>query len=148
MGLESTTVEIPPCLMCQSYCRKYDWQWTNVVHGWRYPGTISRAVRDVLNSTYHDMDRWRETHRMACKLSMFESSGFLSAGTPKSPCVCSSCWQRSGVLTAHFGCLSVYPQLARHLWTYAVARYETCRGMHWISWRTFWALIESVLFQL
>jgi hypothetical protein len=30
--------------------------------------------------------------------------------------------------------------IPRHLWTYAVVRDETCRGVHWISWRTFWAL--------
>jgi hypothetical protein len=29
-------------------------------------------------------------------------------------------------------------QLPRHLWTHATARDETCRGVHWISWRTFW----------
>jgi hypothetical protein len=26
--------------------------------------------------------------------------------------------------------------------------YETCRGVHLISWRTFWALVINVLFQL
>jgi hypothetical protein len=57
------------------------------------PAHFNRAVRDVLNNTYHD--RWISiggpTHCMASTLARFESSGFLPVGTPKTPCVGSSC---------------------------------------------------------
>jgi hypothetical protein len=43
----------------------------------------------------------------------FESSGILPVGTPK----CNFCWQRSGTSPSHWGWLSDYPQLPRHLWT-------------------------------
>jgi hypothetical protein len=33
-------------------------------------------------------------------------------------------------------------------WTDAAVHDETCRGVHWIPWRTFWALLMNVLFQL
>jgi hypothetical protein len=38
------------------------------------------------------MDRYRRTYCMASTLTGLESSGFLPVGTPKKPCVCSSCW--------------------------------------------------------
>jgi hypothetical protein len=43
----------------------------------------------------------------------FESSGFLPLGTPKYPCVCSSCWQWRGT-SSHCGCLSDYLQIPWH----------------------------------
>jgi hypothetical protein len=85
---------------------------------------------------------------MASTLTWLESSGFLPAGTPKNPCVCSSCWQRSGTSPMNCGCLSDYSKLPRHLWTDAAVHDETCRGVHWISWRTFWTLLINELFQL
>jgi hypothetical protein len=57
-----------------------------------------------------------------------------------------TCWERRGTLPSHCECLSDYPQLPRHLWTDAPVHDETCRGVHWILWRTFWALIINVLF--
>jgi hypothetical protein len=92
------------------------------------------------------VDRQRRTQCMASLLARFESSGFLPVGTPKNPCVCSSCWQQRGTSPSHCGCLSDYLQLPQHLWTDAAVYDETCQGMHWISWRAFWALIINVHF--
>jgi hypothetical protein len=58
------------------------------------------------------------------------------------------CWQQRGTSPSCCGCLSDYPQLPRHLWTDAAIHDETCRGVHWISLRTFWAFVIDVLFQL
>jgi hypothetical protein len=66
---------------------------------------------------------------MASTPARFESSGFLPVGTPKYPCVCSSCWHRRGI--SHYGSLSEYPQLTWQLWTDAAVHDETCRGVHW-----------------
>jgi hypothetical protein len=88
------------------------------------------------------MDKQRRTHCMASTLARFESSGFLHVGTPKTPFVCSSCWQRVSTSPSHCCCLSDYQQLLRRLWIDAASRNETCRGVHWISWRTFWAIIQ------
>jgi hypothetical protein len=52
------------------------------------PAHFSRAVRDVVNNTYHDQ---RRTHCITFTLARFESSGFLPVGTPKNPCVFSFC---------------------------------------------------------
>jgi hypothetical protein len=88
------------------------------------------------------------THCIASKLARFESYQFLPVGTPKNPCVCSSCWQQRSTSPLHCGCLSDYPQLSQHLWMEVVVHDETCQDVHWISWRTFWALIINVLFQM
>jgi hypothetical protein len=48
---------------------------------------------------------------MASTLARCESSGFLAAGTPKIPCVWSSCLQRTSTSPSHCGCLSDYLQL-------------------------------------
>jgi hypothetical protein len=77
---------------------------------------------------------------MACTLTRLEFSAFIPVGTPKHPCVCSSCWQRRGNWPSHCGCLSDYPQMPRRIWTNAADHDETCRGVHWISWREFWAI--------
>jgi hypothetical protein len=39
-------------------------------------------------------------------------------------------------------------KLPRHLRADAAVLAETCRDVRWISWRTFWALIINVLFDL
>jgi hypothetical protein len=44
--------------------------------------------------------------------------------------------------------MSDYLQVPRHLWTDAAVHEETCRGVHWISLRSFWALILILTFQL
>jgi hypothetical protein len=51
INLPVTTTEISSYMICQSY-----WQSENVVHAWWCSGTYKpcRAVRDVLNNTYHD----------------------------------------------------------------------------------------------
>jgi hypothetical protein len=79
----------------------------------------------------------------ACQISILYR--VLPVGTPKKPCVCSSCWQWRGTSPLHCGCLSDYLQLHQHLWLDAVVHNETCCGMHLISWRTFWLLIINVL---
>jgi hypothetical protein len=56
------------------------------------PAHFSCTARDVLNNTYHN--RWLGRGgpaAMDTMLDRFESSGFLSVGTPKYPCTCSSC---------------------------------------------------------
>jgi hypothetical protein len=116
------------------------WMWC--MHGGA-PAHFSRAVRDVLNSIYHE--RWLVEE--ASTLARFESSGFLPVVTPEYLCVCGSCWQRKGTSPLHCECLSDCQNLSRHLGTDTVVQGETCRGVRWISWRTFWAHI-NVLFQL
>jgi hypothetical protein len=49
------------------------------------PAHFSPVVRDVHLS-------WPMDNCMASTLARFESSAFLPAGTPRNPCVCSSCW--------------------------------------------------------
>jgi hypothetical protein len=94
------------------------------------------------------MERCKRTHCMACKLAWLESSGFLPVGTPKNPCVCSSCWQQTATSPMHCGCLSDYPQLPRHLWTDAAVRNGFYEGVNWILWMTFWAFTIIVLFRI
>jgi hypothetical protein len=75
---------------------------------------INHAMRDVLTNTYYD--RRTGTGGPAAWppcWSDLSPSQFLLVGTPKHPCVCSSCWQWRG--TSHCGCLSDYPQLPQHL---------------------------------
>jgi hypothetical protein len=71
----------------------------------------------------------------------FESSGFVPVTTPRHPCVCISCWQRTGISPLHCGCLADYPQRSRRLRADAAVHDETWWCVYWISWRTFWALI-------
>jgi hypothetical protein len=80
---------------------------------------------------------------MASTLARLKSSGFLPVGTPKflMPCVYSSCWQRKGTSPSHCGCLSDSLHLPRHLWTDEAVHDDMCRGVHWISWKTFWTLV-------
>jgi hypothetical protein len=65
-----------------------------IVAGRMYDGVpthFSRAVGDVLSNTYHE--RWirREDQLRDPTHAIFESSGFLTVGTPKNPSICSSC---------------------------------------------------------
>jgi hypothetical protein len=105
---------------------------------------FSRAVRNVLNNTYHNqwMGRGGPTAWPPCSPDS-NPLDFYRWGTPRNPCICSSCWH----FTIALWCLSDYLQQPQHLWTDAAVHAETCRGVHWISWRTFWALIINVLFQ-
>jgi hypothetical protein len=79
-------------MICQSYWKMYHWQSEHKCGTWMMVlQQFSRAVRDVLNNTYHDKeDEQRRIYCMASMLAKFESSGFLPVGTPKNPCVCSS----------------------------------------------------------
>jgi hypothetical protein len=99
---------------------------------------FSRAVRDVLNNPYHDrcIGTWGPTAwPPPCQIWIL---GIFTRGTPKNPCVCSSCWQRRGTSPSHCGCLSDYPQLPRHLWTASghVLIWTSCFGM-WNSCKKF-----------
>jgi hypothetical protein len=107
-------------------------------------------VRNVLSNTYHS--RWISREVPIAwppqSTELLYIIWIFTCGVPKSPCVCSFCWQQRGTSPSHCGCLSDYPQLPRHLWTDMAVHDETCWGMHWISWRTFWALIINILIQL
>jgi hypothetical protein len=107
------------------------------------PAHFSRAVRDVLNNTYHDgwigrggLTAWPPLHQIWILW-------IITAGTQKFLCVCSSCWQRRGI-SSHCGCLSDYPHLPRHSST--DAQDDQCRGLHGLSWKTFWTIIIKVIF--
>jgi hypothetical protein len=111
------------------------------------PAHFSRAVQDVLSNICHDRwtgrgepTAWSPRSTPGLNPLSFYLWGHLTTR-------CSSCWQRSST-TQHCGCLSDYPQLPRHLWKNAAVHDETCRGEHWISRSTFWAIILNVLFQL
>jgi hypothetical protein len=102
-------------MIWQSYLKKYHWQSARM----RYvrvgaPEHFSRAVRDVLSNTYHDrcIGRGGPTAWLprSSDLNLWNFT-ILPVGTPKNPCVCSSCWQRRGTSLSHCGCLSDYPQL-------------------------------------
>jgi hypothetical protein len=112
------------------------------------PAHFSRAVRDVLRNIYHCqwIGRGGPTAWPPCSPDL--NPELLLMGTPRNPCVCSSCWQQRGSSASHYGCLSDYPQLSWHLWTDVAVDDELCQGVHWTSWQTFWALIINVLFQL
>jgi hypothetical protein len=53
-----------------------------------------------------------------------------------------------GISPLHYGCLSDYPKLFQHLWINVVVCNETSQGLYQISWRTSWALIIKVHFQI
>jgi hypothetical protein len=99
-----------------------------------YVLTVLRAVRDVLSNTYHD--QWIGTGGPTAWPP--RSTGLnplvLHVGTPK----CGSCWQQRDTSPSHCGCLSDCPQLPRHLCVDTAVRLETCRGVHWIWWRTYY----------
>jgi hypothetical protein len=59
---------------------------------------FSRAVRDVLVTPIMTDRQVEEDPLHASTLARFESFGVLGVGTPKSPCICSSCWHRRGIL--------------------------------------------------
>jgi hypothetical protein len=103
---------------------------------------FSRVVRDDLNNTYHEgwLGRGGPTAYPP------RLPDLTPLGTPRNPGVCSSCWHRRSTSPSHYECLLDSPQLLRHLWTDVVFRGETCRGVQWISWRTFWALIVKYSF--
>jgi hypothetical protein len=53
--------------------------------------------------------------------------------------------------TLHYGTVDTYQTIRNYPSVFERmlrAHDETCRGVHWISWRTFSALIICVLFQL
>jgi hypothetical protein len=50
------------------------------------------------------------------------------------------CMQLLLTTKTHYGCLSDYPHLHRHLWTDAAVHDETCRGVHWISCIMLWRI--------
>jgi hypothetical protein len=77
------------------------------------PAYFSRAVRDVLNNTYHD--RWLGRGGSTAWPPLLPDSNLLPVGTPKNPCVYSSCKQQRGTLPSDCGCLSDHPQLNRHI---------------------------------
>jgi hypothetical protein len=106
------------------------------------PAHFSRAVRDVLSNTYQ---YWRI------------GRGGPTAWPPLAPdlspldfypCLFNSSWQRRSTSSSDCGCLSEYPKPHRHFWMDAAVNDETCRGVHWISWREFWTLIVNLLFQV
>jgi hypothetical protein len=109
------------------------------------PVHFSRTVRGVLNNSSHD--QWVGTGGPTAWLPRF---------TPDlNPLDCYLCVHLKSLVCMqllltvkrHFsfnsGCRPEYPQLSRHLWTVAALRDETCWGVHWISWTTFWAFKTS-----
>jgi hypothetical protein len=101
---------------------------------------FNRAVRDVLNNIHQD--RWIGRGGPTAWPSSspdFNPPDFYLWGASKNAYACSSCWHRRGTSPSPCGCLSDYLQLPRHISTDVAVHNETCRGVHWISWRTFWA---------
>jgi hypothetical protein len=111
---------------------------------------FSRAVWEVLSNTCHArwIGRGGPTAWPPRSMSHLNPLDFCLWETPKHPCVCSSYSQRRETSPSHCGCLWDYSQLHRHLWRDVAVHDATCRGLHWISWRTFWALIINVLLKL
>jgi hypothetical protein len=61
----------------------------------------------------------------------------FACGTPKSRCVCNSCWQRRSASPSHCGYLSDCWHLPQYLWTNVAAREEKCLDMRWNTCRIF-----------
>jgi hypothetical protein len=105
---------------------------------------FSRAVRDVLNNTCHD--RWI-------------GRGGPTAWPKRSPdlnpldfylkplCTQLLLTTKKHVTIALWLPVSLSATTPA-LWTDAAVHDMTWRGVHWIWWRTFWALITNALFQL
>jgi hypothetical protein len=82
------------------------------------PAHFSRVVRDILNNTYHD--RWicrGGPTAWPPRTPGLHPVDLLPVRTPKTPCLCSSCWQQRIISPSHCGCPSDYPQLPWHPWT-------------------------------
>jgi hypothetical protein len=106
---------------------------------------FSHVVPNILNKTFHDLiGRGRPT-------AWPPRSPYLNAldfyhlwGTPINLCVCISCWQRR-VHTIAFW-------MPVRLTATTPASLNGCRdrrrSVHWITWRTFRALIMNTLFQV
>jgi hypothetical protein len=83
-----------------------------------HDGTLahfSHAVLSVLNNTYRDWWITGRTHTSWLPHSLDWILWTLSAGTPKSSCVCSSCWQWRGLSPLRCGYLSHYLHQPWHL---------------------------------
>jgi hypothetical protein len=110
IGLQATTTEISSYMIRQSYWKMYHWQSEHEC------GTCMMVLRHILAvlcemfsiTPSRPLDRYRRTHCMASMLARFESSELLPVGHLR---VCSSCWQRRGTSSSHWGCLSDCPQL-------------------------------------
>jgi hypothetical protein len=109
---------------------------------------FSHAVQDVLNNMHHEWWIGREGPTAWPPRSPEINPLVFHVGTPKISCVLCSCFQWRGPSPLQCGCLSDCPHLPRHLWMGVAVYDETCEGMDWISWRTFWELIINVLFQV
>jgi hypothetical protein len=133
--------------------KEYQWQFCITVWAGIVVDCLEcpRVRPNVLSNTYYAQRTGRGHTAWPPRSTLharFESSGFLPVEAPEHPCVCSSCWQRRDTSPSHCGCLSDSPQLPRHLCTDVTVLGEKFWGAHWISWRTFCALILNVLFQL
>jgi hypothetical protein len=84
------------------------------------------------------------TYCVASTLTLLESSGLLPVGKLQSLCVFRSCSQHRDA-SAH--CLPAYPLLSRDLYKVLTIHNKRCRSMHWVSWKTFWALLVNASFQ-
>jgi hypothetical protein len=91
----------------------------------------SRDVRDVLNIM---TDGQRRSHCMASTVTRLESSVFLPVGTPKHPCVCSSCWHFTIALWMPVRLAATTP-----------ASLDGCSGPWWDVLRHALNLMEGIL---
>jgi hypothetical protein len=74
------------------------------------PAHCSRAVRDILNNTYHD--RWVGRGGSTASITS------LPVGAPENPCVCSSRWQRKELHLIVDACQTIhnYPDIFKRTW--------------------------------
>jgi hypothetical protein len=129
------------------YFMSYSWKNTFVTYS--IVIHFSRAVRDVLNNTYHDpwIGRGGPT-AWPPRLPDFNPLYFYLWGHLKT-LVCAAPVDNEEALYHStvdvWQTIRNYPGIFERM---AAVRDETCRGVHWISWRKFWTLIINVLFQL
>jgi hypothetical protein len=142
IGLRATTADTLSYMICRSYWKIYHWKSQHEC------GTCMMVLRHILTVL---CEMFTITRIMTD--GYVEENPLHSLHAPRRIWIlwiftCGTQTQHLLTTKRHSGCLSDYPQLPRHLWTDAALPDETCRGVHWISWGTFWALIIEVLFQL